>query len=609
MMARFRLTDDEVIERPFHAKQLWRLLGYLKPYRKQVLITFLLMVVMTLAGVFQPRIAAAVIADIQRMMHTASGKADLSYLSKIYFMMSAMLLSAVIVIVAFYYRLKLMESIGRKAISNLRADLFAHLQTLPLSYFDTRPAGKLLVRVINDVNSLNDLFVNGVVNVLVDFLTLILVLIVMLMTSVPLTLVALSTIPLMIFMAFSVRKKIRRGWQDVRRKSATVNAYLHESLAGMRVTQAFSQEDDNFTVFKELVGEHRKSWMYAIKINAIFFATLDVILNISAGLLYWVGVLMLKGNPGPTMIETLMTMVWFSGKFWEPINNISNTYNSILVAMASTERIFEIMDTPADIADAQDAKPIPAIRGDVQFDHVSFAYEAEKPVLLDVSFDIPAGTTVALVGPTGAGKSTIVSLISRFWDPQQGKVLVDGQDIRHVALHSLRSQMGIMLQESFIFTGSIRDNIRYGKLDATQAEIEAAAKTVFAHDFILQMEKGYDTEVNERGAQLSVGQKQLISFARTLIADPKILVLDEATSSIDTKTEFLIQQALSKLLHGRTSFVIAHRLSTIRKADLILVVAENGIIERGNHAELMQLEGGLYRGLVDAQYRFLTSEN
>nr|MDD6335615.1 ABC transporter ATP-binding protein [bacterium] len=607
MATKPRLTDDEAIERPFQASQWWRLLSYLKPYRLQMAVSIVLLIVAAVASLGQLRLLTAALAVVQQILpQEAGGPINEALLPKLYGLVLAILGCTIAGGISYFFRTRLMETAGRKAIATLRHDLFGHLQTLSLAYFDGRPAGKLLVRVINDVNSLNDLFTNGIVNTLVDCVTLVIIVLVMLLTSVSLTLVAMSTIPILMVMVFVMRRRMRRAWQEVRRKSAVVNAYLHESLAGMRVTQAFAREDENYHKFHELVSNHRASWLKACKINNIFWASTDVVGTLGTVLLYLVGVNLLQ-DQGGAMIETLMTMVWFMGRFWGPINNLSNFYNNILVAMASTERIFEIIDTPPDIASEPDAERLPDITGQVTFDHVVFGYDADKVILNDVSFDIPAGSTIALVGPTGAGKSTIVNLISRFYDPQGGRVLIDGHDIKEMDLHSVRSQMGIMLQDSFIFSGTIMDNIRYGRLDATDEEVMAAAKAVLAHDFIMETERGYQTEVNERGSQLSIGQRQLISFARALLADPRILILDEATSSIDTKTERIIQMALERLLEGRTSFVIAHRLSTIRKADKIMVIAGGGIAESGTHKELMAMPGGIYRGLCEAQYRFLNA--
>lgn len=424
----------------------------------------------------------------------------------------------------------------------------------------------------------------------------------MLTINVKLTLISMSTIPLLLLVTFKLKRKIHHRWQEVRKKSSNMNAYLHESLSGMKVTQAFVREKENENIFLQLNNDIKSTWMDAIKINNLFWPCIDIISTMGTVLIYIFGVRALI--TGEITVGILLSIIWYSGRFWEPLNNISNFYNSILVAMASTERIFEVLDTKPEIQDSPNAIEMPEIVGRVEFDNVTFSYDDKKMVLEDVSFDIEPGETVALVGPTGAGKSTIVNLISRFYDVTEGEVRIDGHNIKDVKLHSLRKQMGIMMQDTFIFSGTIMDNIRYGRLDATDEEVIEAAKAVHAHDFIMEMENGYYTEVKERGSRLSVGQKQLISFARALLADPKILILDEATSSIDTQTEILIQKALERLLKGRTSFIIAHRLSTIRKVDRIMVIDDRHIIESGNHDELIEKKG-MYYGLCQAQYKFL----
>ena len=459
------------------------------------------------------------------------------------------------------------------------------------------------------MNSLNDLFTNGIVNVLVDCMTLVLLMVIMLAVNWKLTLISMCIMPLLRLILFRLKRQMRLRWQRVRVKTSSMNGYLHESLAGMRVTEAFVREDENFDTFKNVNDDIRSTWMRAIQINNAFWPALDITGTIGTVLVYYFGVRMMGLEHNPLSLANLLLILWYLGRFWEPLNTLSNFYNSILSAMDSVERIFEIMDTQSDIQDKPEAKDLPPIEGRVDFEHVDFWYSPDKVVLKDLSFSVKPGQTIALVGPTGAGKSTVVTLISRFYDVCGGSVKVDGHDVRDVKLRSLREQMSVMMQDSFIFSGTIMDNIRYGKLDATDEEVIAAAKAVSAHDFIMGMEKGYQTEVNERGSSLSVGQKQLISFARALLNDPKIQILDEATSSIDTHTELLIQKALDVLLKGRTSFVIAHRLSTIRSADCIMVIQDKNIAEKGTHEELIRLEGGHYKALCDAQYRFLLEDN
>ena len=495
-----------------------------------------------------------------------------------------------------------MDVAGRKAIAKLRQDLFDHIQGLSFSFFDNKPAGKIMVRVINDVNSLNDLFTNGIVNVLIDVLTLFLISFLMFSLHVRLTFAAMAAVPLIIGVIFLTKKYIRLRWQTVRRKISNMNAYLHESFAGVRVTQAFVRESENQRAFNDINSDVKNSWMKAIKINNIFWPGLDLASSIGVVLVYFYGIRFIQAET--LTLGTLMAILWYLGRFWEPLNNISNFYNAILVAMASTERIFEILDTSPDIKDSPKASLMPPIKGSVDFQNVSFSYDGITPVLQNVSFTIKPGEVIALVGPTGAGKTTIVNLISRFYETSLGNVAIDSINVKDVTLNSLRGQMGIMMQDAFIFSGTVMDNIRYGRADASDEEVIEAAKAVNAHEFITNMEKGYFTEVNERGSRLSTGQKQLISFARTILKNPRVLILDEATSSIDTHTEALIQKALETLLRDRTSFVIAHRLSTIRKADRIMVIDGGKITQTGNHDELLRTPG-IYQDLCKAQYRFL----
>ena len=585
-MARMlRQIDDEAIERPFDKSQFIRLLQYMKPYKKHVLLALVLMVIATACSLGQTFALSRAVSDLQKETPVLPTM-----------LLVSMVIMAGLGALCTRNRARLMDTAGRKAIAKLRQDLFDHIQHMSFSFFDTRSAGKLLVRVINDVNAL------------IECLTMVLLLVIMLVVNWKLTLIAMCILPILIFIMFKLKREMRKRWQRVRMKTSSMNGYLHESLAGMRVTEAFVREDENQDTFEMVNNEIRERWMRAVQINNSFWPALDVTGTLGTVLVYYFGVKFMGDAVHPLQLANLLLILWYLGRFWEPLNTLSNFYNSLLTAMASMERIFEIMDTEPEIKDKPDAKPLPPIEGRVTFDDVTFSYTPEKVILKNVSFEAKPGQTIALVGPTGAGKSTVVNLISRFYDVTGGAVRIDGHDVRDVQLHSLREQMGVMMQDSFIFTGTIMDNIRYGKLDATDEEVMAAAKAVHADDFIRAMPKGYMTEVNERGSSLSVGQRQLISFARALLNDPKILILDEATSSIDTHTEILIQKALDVLLKGRTSFVIAHRLSTIRNADCIMVIQDGHVAERGTHDELIKLEGGHYKELCDAQYRFLMDD-
>lgn len=568
--------------------QFRRLLAYLKPYKKSVIITVLLMFIAAFAGLSGPKLLQVAIDDYMEAGHLVA----LAIIGILYLVLN------LINLLCTRYRVYTMSLVGQKVLYKIRQDMFDHIQKLSFNYYDSRPAGKILVRIINDVNSLGDLLTNGIINVLTDVATLIFVVFFMFSLDVKLALIVMTTMPLMAIVVLGLKNVMRRRWQKVRVKSSSMNAYLHETLAGMKVTQAYTREPETGEIYQELSGEIRSTWLDAVKMNILMGPSIEIIAAIASFLVYFFGI-DIVGDVG--VLVAFGAYIW---RFWQPLSNLANFYNSVLTAMASTERIFELLDTPADIFDHSDAKELPQIQGEVVFENLSFYYEPEKPVLKDINIRVAPGETIALVGPTGAGKSTIVNLISRFYEPVEGRILVDGHDINTVTMDSLRKQMGVMMQDSFIFSGTIMDNIRYGRLNATDEEVMEAARIVHADGFIREMEKGYYTEVNERGSRLSQGQRQLISFARTLLADPRILILDEATSSIDTKTEILVQKGLEQLLKGRTSFVIAHRLSTIRNASRIMVIDDGRIIESGSHDELLELKGAYYK-LYRAQYQFL----
>ena len=502
------------------------------------------------------------------------------------------------------WKIRITSRIGQEIVHQLRSDIFCHLQELPFSYYDERPHGKIQVRVVNYVNSLSDLLSNGIINTITDMCNLIFILIFMLTLHVRLTLICLCGLPILAAVIIAVKKKQRSAWQIQSNKQSNLTAYIAESINGIRVTQSFVRENENTSIFNRLSGNYRDAWMRAVKYNFLMWPCIDSISTVTTAIIYVVGISWISGELYGVTVGVLIAFSSYISRFWEPINTLASFYNSLLTAIAYLERIFETIDEPVNVKDAPDAVPMPPIKGEVSFQNVCFSYEDGVQILNNVNFTAKPGDTYAIVGPTGAGKSTIVNLISRFYNVDSGTITIDGTDISRVTLSSLRKQMGIMMQDSFIFSGTIMDNIRYGNLNATDEEVIAAAKTVCAHDFIMDMEDGYQTQVNERGSRLSAGQRQLISFARALLENPAILILDEATSSIDTETEILLQKGLNKLLEGRTSFIIAHRLSTIKNANCIMYVDKGNILEKGTHEELLAKHGEYYK-LFMSQYDFL----
>lgn len=588
-MARNRYDVDEVLETPFDFAHLKRSFVYIKKYKGKMITALMLSVFAAISGLLGPLIT-------QYALDNTIPQKNMGQLV----LLTLAFVGTIAVSITFStIRSRIMTVVGQDIIFDIRTDLFKHLQELPFEYYDNRPHGKILIRVVNYVNSVSDMLSNGIINVILECLNMLFIMIFMFFVNVKLSLVVLSGLPIFAVIMMMIKKRQRKAWQDVSNKSSNLNAYLQENITGARVTQIFTREEENAQIFDKLSEKYRKSSINAVKYSNLVWPATDNVSTLVRAAIFVVGLLVL--TPAAVSLGTIVAMTSYASSFWQPIMNLSNIFNNFINNIAYLERIFETLDEPATIADKPNAQDIGDITGEVKFDDVTFSYEQGKTVLEHISFDVKPGESVALVGPTGAGKSTVVSLLSRFYDLDSGKITIDGKDISQATLHSLRSQMGIMLQDSFIFSGTIYDNIRYGRLDATEEEIREAAKIVCADEFISEMKDGYMTEVNERGSKLSGGQKQLISFARTLLSDPKILVLDEATSSIDARTEKLLQQGLQRLLVGRTSFIIAHRLSTIKNCDKIMYIDNKGIAECGTHDQLIAKKGEYYK-LYTAQH-------
>ena len=492
--------------------------------------------------------------------------------------------------------------VGQDIIHTIREDIFKHLQELPFSYYDERPHGKIQVRVVNYVNNLSDLLSNGIINTITDLCNLIFILIFMFAMSPKLTLICLCGLPVLVIYVVFLKRRQSHAWQVQSNKQSNLNAYIAESINGIRVTQAFVREEKNMDIFNDLSMSYRNAWLKAVYYNFAMGPMVDLISTITTSFIYVVGVsCIINGGQSGVTVGVLIAFTAYISRFWAPINTIASFYNSLLTAISYLERIFETIDEPVEVKDAPDATDMPPIKGDVSFENVKFSYEDGVPILKDVSFDVKQGQTIAIVGPTGAGKTTMVKLLMRFYDVTGGAIQVDGHDIRDFNRQELRDAFGMVLQDTWLFKGSIMENIRYGRLDATDEEVIEAAKAAHAHHFIQTLPGGYQMELNEDASNVSQGQKQLLTIARAILADNPILILDEATSSVDTRTEVRIQKALDNLMRGRTSFIIAHRLSTIRNADLILVMKDGDIIEQGTHEQLLA-QKGFYADLYNSQF-------
>ena len=581
--------QDEQLVKKSNFETMPRLFKYLLNYKGKIAGVFACMAVGTTVDLINPLLC-------ERAIDRYIMKAQIPGLVRI------IILSAVInilAVLAMKIRMILMAKTSNKVIQNLRQELYNHIQSLDLAFFDSRPSGKILARIIGDTNSLKDIIENAVTTLIPNMVTVVAVMVIMFVKNWRLTIASLCTLPLLIGGVILISSMAEKHWKAKRQKSSNMNAFINEDLSGIKVIQSFRAEDETDKTFQQLVWADRSEFIKAVRWCDAFGSWIDICWGVGTLMMYYVGVKVLGIEN--VSIGTYIAFGTYIGMFWQPIMNLSNFYNQFVNAASGAERIFEIIDTKANVKSAVDAPKMPMIKGNVQFKNVTFGYEENVKVLKNVDFDVKSGETIALVGPTGAGKSTVVNLVSRFYDVDDGCILIDGTDIRSVQLDSLRTQMGIMTQDNYIFSGTIRENIMYGKLDASEEEMIAASKAVHADDFIKNLKDGYDTKLTARGGELSNGQRQLVAFARTMLSNPKILILDEATSSIDTKTELLVQAGIASMLKGRTSFVIAHRLSTIQNADRIFVIDKGGILESGTPAELMEKKGAYYN-LRQAQF-------
>lgn len=587
------MFNDEKISRRSKKEIVVRLLKYLKPYKIKSAIVVLLMIFIMICNVINPYLLEIAI-DVNVAEKDTEGL----------LLIGVLLVGLnILVWIASKIRWIMISKITNNILVNIRYELYKHIQKLSFEFFDSRPVGKILARVVGDVNALKNLFNQSIQTLIPELLSLICVSAAMLLLNIKLALACIILLPILGVAMFYIEIHSRKRWENYRNKRSNLNGFTHEDFSGIKVVQAFANEEDREKNFISMVGELKDSFMNAVKLNDFFWPLVELSWGIGTIIVFSVGYTLIL--TGEIKIGKLIAFSMYIGMFWRPIMNLSSFYNTLITNLAAADRIFDILDEKPTIKNSIDAENIGRIKGEVEFNNVDFSYDGDQLILKDINFKVKPGEKIALVGATGSGKTTIVSLLSRFYDPTNGKILIDGKDIKNLDINSYRSQMGIMLQDTFLFSTTIMENIRYGRLDATDEEVIDAAKAVNAHEFIINLEDGYNTEVNERGSRLSLGQRQLVSFARALLANPRILILDEATSNIDTQTEILVQNGIEKLMYGRTSFVIAHRLSTIRDCDRIIVISDGRIVESGTHSELLKMKGQYYN-LYIAQYNFLS---
>lgn len=586
------IEKDEEIVRRSKKEIIIRLMSYLKPYKAKSMIVILLMILVMLCNVVNPYLLQQAI-DVHVVNKDING---------ILLIGGLLLIINIFAWIASKIRWTMISKITNNILVNIRHELYEHIQKLSFDFFDNRPVGKILARVVGDVNALKNLFNQSIQTLIPELLSLICVAIAMFILNIKLAMACIILLPFLTIAMFYIEIHSRKRWEVFRNKRSNLNGFTHEDFSGIKVVQAFANEKNTEKNFRKMVKEQKEAFLNAVRLNDCFWPLVELSWGIGTLIVFAVGYRLILS--GEIQVGKLIAFSMYTGMFWRPIMNLSSFYNTLITNFAAADRIFDILDQEPDIENIGKAPKMNRIEGKVEFRNIDFSYNVGGKVLNNINFKVNPGDKIALVGATGSGKTTIISLLSRFYDPTDGEILVDGKNIKYVDLYSYRSQMGIMLQDTFLFSSTIMENIRYGRLDATDEEVINAAKAVNAHEFIMKLENGYDTEVNERGSRLSLGQRQLVSFARALLANPRILILDEATSNIDTQTEMLVQKGIEKLIKGRTSFVIAHRLSTIRDCDKILVISDGEIIEAGTHDELLRNKG-MYYDLYSAQYEFL----
>jgi len=582
--------EDEILGKAYDARLMRRLLTYLRPYRKQLLAAVGFMLLYSAMELLSPYLVKVAIDS--GILRKDYGVLNLT--------VAIYLVSQGFCWLGLYQQIIILSLLGQQVMFDIRHQIFSHLQSLSLDYYDRTPVGRIISRLINDVGVLNELLTSGLVAIIGDVFTLAGIIVIMLLLNVKLSLLCFSVFPILIYVTFKFRNTVRENYRRVRQAVARVTAYLQESIAGVRVTQAFAREEYNYQHFNEINQQHFQANMRTAFAFSIFFPTVELIGVIATAIIIWYGGLNVAANR--LTLGILVAFLNYVLRFFHPLRDLSQKYNTLQAAMAASERIFQLLDTPPSLKDKPSALELPLVKGEIVFEKVSFSYHPGERVLKNVSFRVAPGQKVALVGATGAGKTSIINLLYRFYPLEEGRILIDGYDISEVQIQSLRKQMALVLQEPFLFSDTIRENIAYSNPGVSEEDILTASRAACLHDLVMKLPDGYDTRVQERGIRLSLGQRQLLSFARALLVNPRVLILDEATSSVDTETEMLIQEAIKKLLHERTAIVIAHRLSTIRLVDKILVIDQGEVVEEGTHEQLIA-RGGIYSHLYALQFR------